>query len=106
MLLFKNTLIVSDANRKVPLQACLHRVPVESTERGSQWPEKWPARLETTPYWLNSSQVGIYGKPAPQDFEADYEHWKHVVNKTYLTGLGMDWSTVRNVMDMRSVYGG
>ncbi|KAG5058443.1 hypothetical protein AAZX31_05G180500 [Glycine max] len=90
----------------IPLQACMHKVPVSSTERGSQWPEKWPARLTNTPYWLTNSQVGVYGKPAPEDFTADYEHWKRIVSKSYLNGIGINWSNVRNVMDMRSVYGG
>ncbi|XP_044501167.1 probable methyltransferase PMT26 [Mangifera indica] len=90
----------------VPLQACMHKVPVESLERGSQWPELWPERLEKPPYWLLSSQVGVYGKSAPEDFTADYDHWKRVVSRSYLNSLGIDWSSVRNVMDMRSVYGG
>lgn len=92
--------------RNVPLQACIHRVPVGAGERGSQWPQQWPLRLEKSPYWLNTSQVGVYGKTAPEDFMADYEHWKHVVSKSYLSGMGINWSTVRNVMDMRSIYGG
>ncbi|CAL9019300.1 unnamed protein product [Prunus brigantina] len=90
----------------VPLQACLHKVPVDAKERGSEWPEQWPSRLDKTPYWLLSSQVGVYGKPAPEDFTADYEHWKRVVTKSYLNGMGINWSSVRNVMDMRAVYGG
>ncbi|XP_009771172.1 putative methyltransferase PMT26 [Nicotiana tabacum] len=90
----------------VPLQACLHKAPVATSERGSQWPESWPARLSKSPYWLLSSQVGVYGKPAPEDFTADYEHWKHVVKNSYINGMGINWSTVRNVMDMRAIYGG
>lgn len=90
----------------VPLEACLHKVPVDESERGSQWPEQWPVRVEKPPYWLKSSQVGVYGKGAPEDFTSDYEHWKHVVSKSYLNGIGIDWSSVRNVMDMRAVYGG
>lgn len=90
----------------VPLQACMHKVPVASSERGSQWPEEWPARVGKAPYWLSSTEVGVYGKPAPEDFVADYEHWKRVVKNSYLKGLGIDWSNVRNVMDMRAVYGG
>ncbi|XP_043718887.1 probable methyltransferase PMT26 isoform X2 [Telopea speciosissima] len=90
----------------VPLQACMHQVPVDPLERGSQWPEQWPPRLEKPPYWLKSSQVGVYGKAAPEDFTTDYDHWKHVVNKSYLNGMGISWSSVRNVMDMRAVYGG
>ncbi|KAM7251112.1 hypothetical protein ACFE04_022995 [Oxalis oulophora] len=90
----------------VPLQACMHRVPVDPEVRGSQWPEEWPLRLQKPPYWMNSSQMGIYGKPSPQDFEADLEHWKKVVKNVYMTELGINWSNVRNVMEMRAVYGG
>ncbi|GJZ24564.1 probable methyltransferase PMT26 [Tanacetum coccineum] len=68
---------------KVPLQACMHKVPVVEPERGSKWPEQWPLRAEKAPYWLLSSQVGVYGKPAPEDFSADFKHWKRVVNKSY-----------------------
>ncbi|KAJ6798334.1 putative methyltransferase PMT26 [Iris pallida] len=90
----------------VSLQACMHKIPVDTAVRGSQWPEQWPERVETAPYWLDSSQTGVYGNPAPEDFKADYEHWKRVVGNSYLKGMGIDWSIVRNVMDMRSVYGG
>ncbi|XP_058186544.1 probable methyltransferase PMT26 [Rhododendron vialii] len=90
----------------VPLQACMHRVPVDASERGSQWPEQWSARLEKPPYWLLSSQVGVYGKAAPEDFSSDYEHWNRVVTKSYLTEMEINWSKVRNVMDMNSIYGG
>ncbi|GKU87790.1 hypothetical protein SLEP1_g2131 [Rubroshorea leprosula] len=89
----------------VPLQACMHRVPVDASARGSHLPEQWPQRLEEPPYWLNS-QDGVYGKAAPEDFVADYNHWKAVVSKSYLSGIGINWSSVRNVMDMRAVYGG
>lgn len=84
----------------------MHRLPVDSSNRGVVWPDDWPARLEKAPNWLNTSQIGVYGRPAPRDFTADYEHWKHVVSKSYVNGIGIDWSSVRNVMDMRSVYGG
>ncbi|KAF3329344.1 methyltransferase PMT26 [Carex littledalei] len=95
----------SDAAWNISLQACIHKLPVEPTMRGSQWPYQWPLRLEKAPYWLES-QVGVYGKPAKKDFEADYDLWKRVVKKSYLNGMGIDWSKVRNVMDMRSFYGG
>ena len=84
----------------------MHKVPTNVVERGSKWPVSWPRRLQTPPYWLNSSQMGIYGKPAPLDFTTDYEHWKHVVSKVYMKEMGISWSNVRNVMDMRAVYGG
>ncbi|XP_078447339.1 putative methyltransferase PMT26 [Wolffia australiana] len=95
-----------DAAWNISLQACMHRVPKNPTERGSEWPKTWPKRLQATPYWVNASQTGVYGKPAPDDYQADYEHWKHVVTSSYLNITGIDWSTVRNAMDMSSVYGG
>ncbi|CAG7871549.1 unnamed protein product [Brassica rapa] len=95
-----------NASWKVPLEACMHTAPEDTTQRGSQWPEQWPARLEKPPFWLSSFQTGVYGKAAPDDFSADYEHWKRVVTKSYLNGLGINWASVRNVMDMKAVYGG
>ena len=95
-----------DAAWNVTLRACLHRVPTDPSARGSQWPAQWPVRLATTPYWLSADQVGVYGKPAPADFAADQEHWRKVVGNSYLDGMGIDWKNVRNVMDMRAVYGG
>ncbi|XP_054808843.1 probable methyltransferase PMT27 [Prosopis cineraria] len=88
----------------VPLVACMHRVPEDASERGTKWPYPWPRRLHKAPYWLNNSQIGIYGKPSPQDFVADDERWRNVVDE--LSNFGITWSNVRNVMDMRAVYGG
>ncbi|KAG0499752.1 hypothetical protein HPP92_004023 [Vanilla planifolia] len=97
-----------DANAawNIQLQACMHKLPVVPTVRGSLWPDQWPQRLEKTPYWLNSSQTGVYGKPAPEDFQKDYKHWKKIIDNSYMNGMGFNWSNIRNVMDMRSVYGG
>lgn len=96
----------ADAAWNVPLEACMHKLPGGSKVRGSKWPELWPQRLEKTPFWIDGSKVGVYGKPANEDFEADNAHWKRVVSKSYVNGMGIDWSKVRNVMDMRAVYGG
>lgn len=93
-------------SRNIPLQACMHKLPKDPALRGSHWPQPWPQRLEKAPYWLNDSQIGVYGKPAPKDFIADTKHWKYVVKNWYLKGMGVDWSIARNVMDMRAVYGG
>ncbi|KAI5405825.1 probable methyltransferase PMT25 [Lathyrus oleraceus] len=89
----------------VSLQACMHKVPVGASERGTIWPEQWPLRLEKPPYWLNT-QTGLYGRSASVEFTADYKHWKNVISHSYLNGMGINWSSVRNVMDMRAVYGG
>ncbi|XP_021760918.1 probable methyltransferase PMT24 [Chenopodium quinoa] len=90
----------------IPMEACLHKVPTDPLERGSQLPAKWPSRLDKTPYWLKDSETGVYGKAAPKDFTADSKHWKRVVADSYMDGIGIDWSSMRNVMDMRAIYGG
>ncbi|EES08114.1 probable methyltransferase PMT26 [Sorghum bicolor] len=90
----------------IKFRACMHRVPEDQKVRGARWPELWPERVRKAPYWLDRSQVGVYGKPAPDDFAADLQHWRKVVRSSYLAGMGIDWKTIRNVMDMRAVYGG
>ncbi|CAJ1942463.1 unnamed protein product [Sphenostylis stenocarpa] len=84
----------------VPLQACIHKLPVNN-ERGTKWPEPWPKRLHKVPHWLDTLQVGKRGS---QEFEADNERWKNVVDE--LSNIGVSWSNVRNIMDMRANSGG
>ncbi|CAL5197533.1 unnamed protein product [Lathyrus oleraceus] len=85
----------------VPLQACMHKLPAEQTERGAKWPEVWPQRLQKSPYWLNDAEGE---KLSTQNFAADSVRWKNIVDE--LKAMGVDWSNVRNVMDMRATYGG
>ncbi|WOK99568.1 putative methyltransferase PMT28 [Canna indica] len=86
-----------DAAWYTPIKSCLHKVAAAIEERGTDWPEEWPKRLETFPDWL----ADLQGK-----LTADHEHWKAIVDKSYLGGLGIDWSSIRNVMDMKAIYGG
>ncbi|KAL6207427.1 hypothetical protein ACLB2K_018385 [Fragaria x ananassa] len=85
-----------DAAWYVPVKTCLHTIPSGIEERGSEWPEEWPNRLEKYPDWLKDKDRLI----------ADTKHWKDIVDKSYLIGLGIDWSSIRNVMDMKAIYGG
>ncbi|XP_042387569.1 probable methyltransferase PMT28 [Zingiber officinale] len=86
-----------DAAWYTPIKPCLHKVAAAIEERGTDWPEEWPKRLDTFPEWLADSHDKL---------TADHKHWKAVVDKSYLGGLGIDWSTIRNVMDMKAIYGG
>jgi len=83
-------------NRYVPIKSCLHTIPESIEQRGTEWPEEWPKRLETYPDWMNNREKLI----------ADSEHWKAIVDHSYLVGLGIDWSNIRNVMDMKAINGG
>lgn len=78
------------------MKTCLQSVPSSIEEHGSEWPEEWPKRLETFPDWVNNKEK----------LSSDTEHWKAIVDKSYLTGFGIDWSNIRNIMDMKAIYGG
>lgn len=86
----------ADAAWYVPMKTCLHSIPEAIEQRGTEWPEEWPKRLETYPDWMNNKEKLI----------ADTEHWKTIVDKSYLAGLGIDWSNIRNIMDMKAIHGG
>ncbi|BBN16233.1 protein MpPMT.6 [Marchantia polymorpha subsp. ruderalis] len=95
-----------DAAWYVPMNSCLHRIPTGEGARAAEWPVEWPLRVETTPSWLKSVPKGIYGKPAAEEFVSDSEHWRNVIENSYLTNIGIRWSAIRNVMDMKAGYGG
>lgn len=88
------------------LQTCIHKVPTGQSERGTLWPLHWPSRLQKPPYWLKDSEVGTPNAIASKKFVDDSDFWKQVIANSYLNGIGIDWSSVRNVMDMRASYGG
>ncbi|KAM7272389.1 hypothetical protein ACFE04_027052 [Oxalis oulophora] len=85
-----------DAAWYFPMTTCLHRIPSSIEQHGSEWPEEWPKRLETYPDWLGDKQKLV----------SDTNHWKAIVDNSYFPGMGIDWSTIRNVMDMKAIYGG
>ncbi|KAK4429252.1 putative methyltransferase PMT28 [Sesamum alatum] len=85
-----------DAAWYIPLKTCLHAIPEAIEQRGTEWPAEWPKRLHTFPDWMNNREKLI----------ADTKHWKAIVNNSYLIGMGIDWSTIRNVMDMKAISGG
>ncbi|KAG0610431.1 hypothetical protein M758_7G064800 [Ceratodon purpureus] len=95
-----------DAAWYVAMKACIHKLPTTEGARATSWPAEWPPRVDSTPSWLSPSEKGIYGNPVVEEFRADSEHWKRIIEKSYLQGLGINWSSIRNVMDMKAGYGG
>lgn len=76
--------------RYTPLDGCISRIPTTTT-----WPTPWPQRLKTKP-----DGYGLQG------FDEDTRKWSEIVTNVYLENLGVNWSNVRNVMDMNAGYGG
>ncbi|KAL0341244.1 UNVERIFIED_CONTAM: putative methyltransferase PMT23 [Sesamum radiatum] len=79
-----------------PLDSCL--VPLQ--DDAPKWPSAWPERLADKPPRLPSEPDG------EEMYKGDTRHWSALVSEVYLGGLGVNWSSVRNVMDMNAGYGG
>ncbi|TMX02770.1 hypothetical protein EJD97_019942 [Solanum chilense] len=79
-----------------PLDNCL--LPLASSSY--KWPAPWPQRLNTKPLSLSLET------DAEETFNQDTRHWASLVSDVYLGSLAINWSSVRNVMDMNAGYGG
>ncbi|KAL9164993.1 hypothetical protein ABFS82_06G141500 [Erythranthe guttata] len=80
----------------VPLDSCL--VPIVGDS--NKWPSLWPERLSDKPQSLSSEP------DAEETFKGDTTHWSALVSEVYIGGLDINWSSVRNVIDMNAGYGG
>ncbi|KAJ4720120.1 S-adenosyl-L-methionine-dependent methyltransferases superfamily protein [Melia azedarach] len=81
-----------------PLSNCISRLPVDSKGKLQSWPAPWPQRLSSKP-----PSLSLYAEEA---FNKDTAHWFALVSDVYMGGLSINWSSVRNVMDMNASYGG
>ena len=107
------------------MNTCIHEVQSGKGVRGSKWPEFGKQRLLSAPGWLAAlpgaaweavqaaagvavKKVGgktVNKKAATAAFEADTRAWQEAV-EAYSKEPSMDWSTIRNVMDMNALLGG
>ena len=88
--------------RYKPLDSCLFPA-VPSSGGGNSWPISWPERLNmkhsTT---SNNSSIQF----AQEKIVSDTNYWKDLVSEVYLNEFAVNWSSVRNVMDMNAGFGG
>ncbi|WOH09038.1 hypothetical protein DCAR_0728491 [Daucus carota subsp. sativus] len=84
----------------IPLDTCLPPLPLPNQGSSYKWPEAWPKRLNSKPVSLSNEA------DAEELFHEDTKHWSALVSDVYLQGFTMNWSKVRNVMDMNAGYGG
>lgn len=97
---------ICDVNKRtsiswyVPLDSCLIPLPLKSVDEIYSWPAPWPERLKGKPARRTSEPEG------EEIFNEDTRHWSTLVSEVYLGGLSINWSRVRNVMDMNAGYGG
>ncbi|RDX84362.1 putative methyltransferase PMT23, partial [Mucuna pruriens] len=82
------------------LSSCLIPLPVDGEGNLQSWPMPWPDRLTSTPPSLSTDSN------AAEMFFKDTKHWSQLVSHVYRDGLSINWSSVRNVMDMNAGYAG
>lgn len=92
-----------DAAWRTPLENCLQVIPTDGVAHKLEWPLPWPERCNSTPGWHCQS---LFGEHASVEFQQNNEHWRRVIAQSYVKGLGIDWGSIRNVMDMKAGYGG
>ncbi|KAF5453703.1 hypothetical protein F2P56_028589 [Juglans regia] len=84
----------------VPLSSCVSLLPVDGMGNLMSWPMPWPERLSSKPPSLTNESG------AEEMFYEDTKRWSALVSDVYLKDLAINWSSVRNVMDMNARYGG
>lgn len=86
--------------RYAPLNSCLTPLPVDDKGKLQSWPKPWPQRLTSKPPSLPGNSDVI------DEFNKDSDRWSQLVSDVYRDGLSINWSSVRNVMDMNAGYAG
>ncbi|KAJ4906711.1 putative methyltransferase PMT23 [Raphanus sativus] len=84
-----------NASWYAPLRQCISKLPSGGVQT---WPELWPKRLVSVK--PKSGLVDV------ETFKKDTEKWSEIVSDVYLERLAVNWSSVRNVMDMNAGFGG
>lgn len=88
--------------RYTPLDSCLF--PAVSSSSGKNiWPMSWPERL-TMKHSTTSNNSSI--QFSQDKIDSDTNNWKDLVSEVYLKEFAVNWSSVRNVMDMNAGFGG
>ncbi|TKY47573.1 methyltransferase PMT23 [Spatholobus suberectus] len=82
------------------LSSCLIPLPVDGEGNLQSWPMPWPQRLNSIPPSLSTEP------DAGETFFKDSKHWSELVSDIYRDGLSINWSSVRNIMDMNAGYAG
>ena len=85
--------------RYARLSSCLTPLPVDDMGNLQSWPMPWPQRL-------NSKPPGLLDSDANDEFYKYSKHWSELVSDVYVHRLSINWTSVRNVMDMNAGYAG
>ncbi|TVT97815.1 hypothetical protein EJB05_18624, partial [Eragrostis curvula] len=85
-----------------PLDSCLISA-VSSSGGGNSWPISWPERLNMRHSTMSNNSSTQFSQ---ENIDSDTSNWKDLVSEVYLNEFAVNWSSVRNVMDMNAGFGG
>jgi len=88
--------------RYTPLDSCLFPT-VSSSGGGNTWPISWPERLDMKHSTTSKNTSFQFSQ---EKVDSDANNWKDLVSEVYLNEFAVNWSSVRNVMDMNAGFGG
>ncbi|GJN17290.1 hypothetical protein PR202_gb04346 [Eleusine coracana subsp. coracana] len=84
------------------LDSCL--IPAVSSSGGeNSWPISWPDRLNMRHSITSNNSSTQFSQ---EDIDSDTSSWKNLVSEVYLNEFALNWSSIRNVMDMNAGFGG
>ncbi|PKA55326.1 putative methyltransferase PMT23 [Apostasia shenzhenica] len=85
-----------------PLEGCLPPIHAANSDGKQDWPVSWPERLSIWPTNIFKSNK-LYSE---EGFFEDTKYWEALVSSTYMRDLAINWSSIRNVIDMNAGLGG
>lgn len=84
-----------------PLDSCLFTTAITTSDERYNWPVPWPERLD-----VSYASVPDDSASNKEKFEADTKYWKQLISEVYFNDFPLNWSSIRNVMDMNAGFGG
>lgn len=81
------------------LDSCILPPAVSSSDETKNSSFSWPGRLTRYASVPDDSAT-------TEKFDADTKYWKQVISEVYFNDFPVNWSSIRNVMDMSAGYGG
>ncbi|CAD6271839.1 unnamed protein product [Miscanthus lutarioriparius] len=84
-----------------PLDSCLFSTAITTSDERYNWPVPWPEGLD-----VRYASVPDDSASNKEKLEADTKYWKQLVSEVYFSDFPLNWSSIRNVMDMNAGFGG
>ncbi|KAF7038417.1 hypothetical protein CFC21_048603 [Triticum aestivum] len=86
-----------------PLDSCLLLPALSKSGAGNSWPISWPERLNIRSSTSSENSSTWFSQ---ENFDSDTKNWNGLISEVYSSEFAVNWSSIRNVMDMNAGFGG